>query len=181
MQNVAHLGWETEFIRALRMNLNVVIPVATLAVKISVRVVSRDEFRTVARSIADLPLELMLIAISFMLGALSGLSQSYVQRFANPSDADLFAVVVIAAIFVLSLVINWLTRWLSILFGKIYIAFRQYRELAAQPTLPDSIPAIAITGRILWTLFYCTMMSIVLVSSIGISVFTLAFVLHLIQ
>ena len=181
MQSVSHLGWETEFIRALRMNLNIVIPSATLAVKISVRIVSRDDFKTVAKSIADLPLELMLIAMSFTLGALSGLSPDYIKRFANQSDSDLFAVVVIIAIFLLSLIINWITRWLYIVYGKLYIALRQYRDLAAQPRLPDSVTPVAITGRILWGLFYCTMMAIMLVSSLGISVLTLAYVLHLIQ
>ncbi|HET9400398.1 MAG TPA: hypothetical protein VFO34_05565 [Candidatus Acidoferrales bacterium] len=73
------------------MNLNIVIPVATLLVKLLVRWISRDEFREVMRSLADIPLELMLIAMSFMLGALSGISDSYVKHFGNQSDADLFA------------------------------------------------------------------------------------------
>ncbi len=30
MQTVGYLGWETEFVHALRIHLNVVIPVATL-------------------------------------------------------------------------------------------------------------------------------------------------------
>jgi len=181
MQTIAHLGWETGFIRALRMNLNIVIPSATLAVKISVRIFSRDDFKTIAKSMADLPLELMLIAMSFMLGALSGLSPKYIERFANQGDADLFAAIAIIAMFVLSLIINWITRWLYIIYSKLYIALKQYRDLAAQPRLPDSIIPMAITGRILWGLFYCTMMAMMLVSSLGISVLTLAYVLHLIQ
>ena len=181
MQNVAHLGWETEFVRALRMHLNVVIPVSTLLVKVLIRIFTRDEFKEVMRSIANLPLELMLIAMSFMLGALSGLSTDYIARFHDQSDADLFAALVIIGIFFLSLILNRLTRFLRILFGKFYVAVKQYRELTAQPTIPGSVPSITVTGRILWALFYCILMTIMLTLTFGISVSSLAYVLHLIQ
>jgi hypothetical protein len=174
-------GWETEFIRALRTHLNIVIPVSTLIVKITVRVFSRDDYREVLRSIANLPLELMLIAMSFMLGALSGISESYVARFSNQSDADLFAALVIIAIFFLSILINKFTSFLRILFGKLYVAFKQFRELADQPLIPGSEPSIARAGRILWTVVYCILMVLVLVFCFGTSVATLAYVLHLIQ
>jgi hypothetical protein len=147
-------GWETGFIRALRTNLNIVIPAATLLVKILIQLFSRDEYREVMRSLANLPLELMLIAMSFMLGALSGISVGYIARFTNQSDADLFAALVIFGIFLLSLLINRLTRFLKVLFGKIFIAFKQFRELAAQPLIPGSEPSIAKTGRIVWAMVY---------------------------
>ena len=150
MQHVGSPGWETQFIRALRMHLTVVIPVATLLVKVLIQIFSRDKYKEVMRSLANLPLELMLIAMSFMLGALSGLSQSYVARFTGQSDADLFAALVIIAIFLLSLIINWLTRFLTVLFGKLFVAFKQYRDLVSQPTIPNSVPNIATAGRILW-------------------------------
>ena len=181
MQNVVPLGWETEFIRALRMHLNIVIPVATLLVKLLIQVFSRDKFKEVMRSLANLPLELMLIVMSFMLGALSGISASYIARFTNQSDADLYAALVIIAIFLLSLAINGLTKFLTILFGKLFVALKQYRELVSQPTIPNSIPNLATAGRILWATAYCILMVLVLVLCFGISVFTLAYVLHLIQ
>jgi hypothetical protein len=181
MQTVGHLGWETEFVRALRIHLNVVIPVATLLTKVLIRVFSREEFAEVMRSVANLPLELMLIAMSFMLGALSGMSDSYVSRIGNQSDADLFAAIVIIGIFFLSLIINSLSRFLKVLAGKLFVAFQQYRALAAQPTIPGAVPNVAIAGRILWAMVYCMLMAIVLVLGFGISTFTLAYVLHLIQ
>jgi len=174
-------GWETEFIRALRMHLNVVIPIATLLLKILVQIFSRDDYKEVGRSLSNLSLELMLIAMSFMLGALSGLSDSYIKRFPNQSDADLYAVLAIFGIFLLCLLINVFTKWLRVLFGKLYVAYRQYRELAAQPVLPDAVPSIAIAGRLFWAMVYCMLMAIVLVSSLSISVGTLAYILHLIQ
>jgi hypothetical protein len=177
----AHLGWETEFIRALRMHLYIVIPVATLLTKVLIRVFSREDFAEIMRTVANLPLELMLIAMSFMLGALSGMSDTYITRFANQSDADLFAVVVIIIIFFLSLLINRLIRFLRTLFGKLFVAAKQYRELTAQPTIPGTVPNIAIAGRILWAMVYCTLMVLVLVLCFGVSVLTLAYVLHLIQ
>jgi hypothetical protein len=133
------------------------------------------------RTIANLPLELMLISMSFMLGALSGMSDPYNARFANQSDADLFAALVIIGIFFLSLFINRLIRFLKTLFGKLFVAVKQYRELTAQPTIPGTVPNIAIGGRILWAMVYCILMVLVLVSCFGISVITLAYVLHLIQ
>jgi hypothetical protein len=181
MQNVVALGWETGFIRALRMHLNIVIPVATLLVKLLIQVFSRDEFKEVMRSLANVPLQLMLIAMSFMLGALSGISPSYIARFTSQSDADLYAALVIFAIFLLSLIINWLVRFLTILFGKLFIAFKQYRELASQPTIPGTVPGIAIAGRVLWGMVYCMLMVLVLLLCFGISVTTLAYILHLIQ
>jgi len=181
MQIVGPFGLENEFIRALRMHLTVVIPVTTLVVKVLIQIFSRDKFKEVMRSLANFPLELMLIAMSFMLGALSGLSSSYTTRLTNQGDADLFAALVIIAIFLLSLVINGLTRFLTVLFGKLYIAFKQYRELASQPTIPDTVPSIAIVGRILWATIYCILMVLVLFLCFGISVSTLAYVLHLIQ
>lgn len=181
MQNVVPLGWETEFIRALRMHLNVVIPVATLLVKVLIRVFSREEFAEVMRSVANLPLELMLIAMSFMLGALSGMSDSYIARFGDQSDADLYAAFLIIVIFFLSLIINRLIIFLKVVIGKLYFAFKQYRELVAQPTIPGTIPTIAIAGRVLWAMVYCTLMALVLLLTSGISVYTLAYVLHLIQ
>ena len=180
MQNVGHLGWETLFVHAIRTHLNVVIPVATLLVKILVRVFSREEFREVLRTITNLPLELMLIAMSFMLGALSGISGSYVSRFSNQSDADLFAMVLIIFIFFLCLAISRLTRFLRILGGKLFFAIKQYRELIAQPTIPGTTN-VATAGRILWAMVYCLLVSLVLFLSFGISVTTLAYVLHLIQ
>jgi hypothetical protein len=177
----ANLGWETEFIRALRMHLYIVIPVATLLTKVLIRVFSREEFDEVMRTVANLPLELMLIAMSFMLGALSGLSDAYIARFANQSDADLFAALVIIGIFFLSLIINRLIRFLKVLLGKLFVAHKQFRELAAQPTIPGTVPNIAIAGRILWAMVYCTLMVLVLVLCFGMSVITLAYVLHLIQ
>jgi len=44
-----------------------------------------------AISVFNLPLELMLIAMSFMLGALSGIPETYASRFRNQSNADLYA------------------------------------------------------------------------------------------
>lgn len=181
MRNPISLGWEPEFIHALRMHLNVVIPVTTLLVKVLIRVFSREEFAEVMRSIANLPLELMLIAMSFMLGALSGMSDAYIARFSNQSDADLFAAILIIVIFLLSLLINRFMRFLKILVGKLFFAFKQYRELMAQPTIPGTIPSIAIGGRVLWAMVYCMLMVVVLLLSFGISVLTLAYVLHLIQ
>jgi hypothetical protein len=181
MQTVGHLGWETEFIRALRMHLNVVIPVATLLVKVLIRMFSREEFAEVMRSVANLPLELMLIAMSFMLSALSGMSDAYIARFSNQSDADLFATLVIISIFFMSLIINRLIRFLKVLVGKLFFAFKQHRELVAQPTIPGTVPGIAIAGRVLWAMVYCILMVLVLVLCFGISVITLAYVLHLIQ
>ena len=167
--------------RNLRMHLNIVIPVTTLIVKLLIQVFSRDKFKEVMRSLANLPLELMLIAMSFMLGALSGMSSSYVSRFPNQSDADLWAAIVIIAIFLLSLAINGLVRFLAVLFGKLFIAFKQYRELTSQPTIPNSVPNIATAGRILWATAYCILMVLVLLLTFGISVLSLAYVLHLIQ
>jgi hypothetical protein len=181
MQIPVHLGWETRFIQAIRIHLNVVIPVATLSVKILVRVFSRDEISEIFRSLTNLPLELMLIAMSFILGALSGLSQSYVARFQNQSDADLFAVLTIIAMFFLSVLINRLTRFVRILSGKLYVAFKQYREFAAQPAIPGTVSNVAIGGRILWAMAYCILMVVVLTFTFGISIGTLAYVLHLIQ
>lgn len=181
MQNVVSLGWETEVVRALRMHLNIVIPIATLLVKVLIRVFSREEVAEVMRSVANLPLELMLIAMSFMLGALSGMSDAYINRFADCRDADLWSVLAIIGIFFLSLFINRLTMFIRILSGKLFVAVKQYRALVAQPTIPGTIPTIAIAGRVLWAMVYCIMMVLVLLFSFGISVATLAYVLHLIQ
>jgi len=181
MQNVVSLGWETEFIRALRMHLNIVIPVATLLVKVLIRVFSREEFAEVMRSVANLPLELMLIAMSFMLGALSGMADSYIAKFPHQSDADLFAVIVIIVIFFLSLLINRMIRFLKILSGKLFFALKQYRELAAQPTIPGTVSNIALAGRLLWGMVYCMLLGLMLFLSFLFSVLTLAYVLHLIQ
>ena len=175
------LGWETEFVRALRIHLNVVIPVATLLTKVLIRVFAREDFAEIMRSIVNLPLELMLIAMSFMLGALSGMSDNYIARFRNQSDADLFAALLIIGIFFLSLIINRLTRFLKALLGKLFVAFKQFRELAAQPVIPGSEPSIAKVGRIVWAMVYCILMVIVLLFCFGMSTATLAYVLHLIQ
>jgi hypothetical protein len=174
-------GWETEFIRAIRTHLNVVIPVTTLSVKILVRVFSRDDFKEVIRSCSNLPLELMLIAISFMLGALSGISENYIARFPTQSDADLFAAVAIIAMFFISLLVNKLSKFLLVLFGKLYFTFKQFRELSAQPVIPGTEPSMAQTGRILWAMVYCILMVSMLLLAFGISSATLAYVLHLIQ
>jgi hypothetical protein len=181
MNVVAHAGLEDRFVHALRMHLNVVIPVATLFLKLLVQVFSRDDFKEVMKSLSNLPLELMLIAMSFMLGALSGLSGNYVARFGSQGNADLFAAIVIFCIFVLCLIINVLTRFLRKLFGKVYVAYKQLSELLAQPTIPGSVPSVAASGRILWTTVYCTLMALLLSLTVGISVCTLAYVLHLIQ
>lgn len=180
MQNIVHSGWEAGFIHALRTHLIVVIPVTTLLVKVLVRVFSREEFNEVIRTVTNLPLELMLIAMSFMLGALSGISANYPLRFANQSDADLFAVAAIIAIFFLCLAIDGLTRFLRTLGGKLFIAFKQYQELVAQPTIPGTTN-VATAGRILWAMVYCILMALVLVFTFGISIATLAYILHLIQ
>jgi hypothetical protein len=177
----AHLGWETEFIRWLRTHLNIVIPCATLLVKILVRTFSRDEIKEIFRSVANLPLELMLIAMSFMLGALSGITESYVTRFPNQSDADLFAAFVIGVIFLLSIPINKLSRFSMILSEKMFTAAKQYKEFSEQPLLPGAEPDTAKVSRIMWTMVYCILMVLVLLSSFGITIGTLAYVLHLIQ
>lgn len=181
MEMFIHLGWETTFVHALRLHLNVVIPVATLLVKVLVRVFSREDFVEVIRSVTNLPLELMLISMSFMLGALSGISDNYLARFSNQSDADLFAAIAIIVIFFLCLLVNLLIKFLRVLFGKLFVAFKQYRALAAQPTIPGTVPNVAVVGRILWAMVYCMLMVLVLALCFGISVVTLAYVLHLIQ
>jgi len=181
VQTLLHPGWEEQIVRALRMYLIVVIPVAVLLVKMLIRIVSRDEFKEIVRSITNLPLELMLIAISFMLGALSGLSPDYPARFTGQSDADLFAVLVIMCVFFLSILVNGLTRFLRTLSGKLFFAFKQYRELIAQPIIPGTVPNVEVVGRILWAMVYCILMALMLLSSFAISITTLAYVLHLIQ
>ena len=181
MQVPAHLGWETAFIRGLRSHLDIVIPCVTLLVKILVRTFSRDEIAEIIRSVANLPLELMLIAMSFMLGALSGIPATFTARFDKQSDADLFAVVIIAAIFLLSIPINKLSRFTMVVAEKLYVATKQYHTLAEQPVLPGSEPDMARGARILWATIYCVLLVLVLLLSFGISVGTLAYVLHLIQ
>lgn len=181
MPILAHTGLEDKFVYELRKHLNVVIPVATLFLKLLVQVFSRDDFKEVMKSLSNFPLELMLIAMSFMLGALSGLSENYVSRFGSQGNADLFAAMIIFLIFIFCLVINILTRFLRKLFGKLYVAYKQLSVLLAQPTIPGAVPSVAVTGRILWTTFYCTLMALMLSFSIGISLGTLAYVLHLIQ
>jgi hypothetical protein len=163
------------------MHLNILIPVTTLLVKVFVRVFSREDYKELVRSVTNLPLELMLIAISFMLSALTGLSDNYVSRFSKQSDADLFASVSIIVMFVMCLGINLLTRFLRILAGKLFFAFKQYRQLVAQPRIPGAIPDIASSGRIFWAIVYCMLVAIVLVLSFGSAVATLTYVLHLIQ
>jgi hypothetical protein len=172
---------ETQLVRALREQLNVVIPIATLLVKVLVRVFSREDFPEIARSVANLPLELLLIAMSFMLGALSGISSEYATRFDNQSDADLFAVGAVVGIFFLCLGVNLIMKYAKAIFGKLFVAFAQYRDLSAQPTIPGSVPTIAIAGRLFWALAYCIMMVLMLMSSFAISILSLAYILHLMQ
>lgn len=181
MQTPAHLGWETAFIAALRTHLNVVIPSMTLLVKILVRIFSRDEAKEIFRSFFNLPLEFMLIATSFMLGALCGISDTYAARFTSQSDADLFAAVIIAVMFFGSIPINKLTRFTMVLAEKLYTAVKQYSELTRQPLLPGAEPDTARVGRIMWAMVYCILMVLVLLSSFGASISALAYVLHLIQ
>ena len=177
----AHLWWETEFVHALRVHLNVVIPVATLLTKVLIRIFAREDFAEIIRSLANIPLELNLIAMSFMLGALSGLSDNYIRRFANQSDADLFAAFLIIGIFFLSIAINRLTKFAKVLWGKLFVAFKQFRELETQPVIPGTEPSIAKVGRIMWAMVYCILMVMVLLFCFGLSTATLAYVLHLIQ
>lgn len=184
MQLIVTQGWETAFIHELRMNLTLVIPVSTLMAKVLIQIFSRDQYKDVMRSLADFPLELMLIAMSFMLGALCGLSPNYLTRLGDQGTADLYAVVVIAVIFLGSLFINGLTKLLRILFGKIFVAAKQYQELLSQPSLPDLVPVlpnIEAAGRIIWTTFYCVLMVLVLLFCCGVPVVTLWYVLRLIQ
>jgi hypothetical protein len=181
MQTAGHMGWEASFIDAVRTNLNVLIPTVTLIFKILVKVVSRDEMKEVMRSITNLPLELMLISTSFMLGALSGISSSYANRFHDQSGAGLFAVVAIAVIFAVSVVVNRLDEGVRVLFGKTFVAMKQYHELSQQPVLPGAEPSMAKLGRFIWAMVYCILFVLLLVCSFGISVGTLAYVLHLIQ
>jgi hypothetical protein len=181
MQNVGQFGWETGFIHALRTHLNVVIPCATLLVKILVRTFSRDEIKEVIRSVFNLPLELMLIAMSFMLAALSGLLNGYIARFPKQSDADLYAAIVVGAIFFVSIPVNKLNRFSMIVAEKLYIAIKQYGELSKEPLLPGTEPSRAILGRIMWAMLYCILMVLVILLSFGIAISALAYVLHLVQ
>jgi hypothetical protein len=129
----------------------------------------------------ELPLEFMLIAMSFILSALCGITDAYTRRFPNPSDGDLFACIVIISIFLLAIPVNRLNRFSVILFGKLFIAVKQYREFVEQPALPGTEPSLARGGRVLWAMFYCILMTLVLLSAFAISISTLAYVLHLIQ
>ncbi|HET9399594.1 MAG TPA: hypothetical protein VFO34_01475, partial [Candidatus Acidoferrales bacterium] len=91
------------------------------------------------------------------------------------------AALLIIVIFFLSLLINRLAKFIRILFGKLFIAFKQYRELGEQPAIPGTVPNLAKAGRLLWATVYCILMVLVLALAFGISVLTLAYVLHLIQ
>lgn len=194
-QPIAQLGWEARAIHALRRNLTLVIPVSTFFLKIIVQYFSRDDWKEILKSLSSLPLEIMFIAMSFMLGALSGLSPTYDTRIGNQGDADLYAVLVICGIFALCLLINFLIRFVRKLFGKLYVAGQQIRKLLVQHRIPEqhglfdnanvpdsgAVPDIAISGRIIWATAYCTFTTLVLSSAFGISIGTLAYVLHLIQ
>lgn len=169
-QSVAHLEWEARAIHALRRHLIVVIPVATFFLKIVVQFFSRDDWKEILKSLSNLPLELMFISMSFMLGALSGLSPSYGVRFGSQGDADLYAALVICAIFALCLAINFLTRFLRKLFGKLLVAHKQLSALLSQPRIPETVPGIAISGRIIWATVYCTLTALVLSLTLGISI-----------
>jgi hypothetical protein len=141
-------GWESLFIDALRMHLNVVIPVAILLVKVFVRIFSREEFKEVLRTVTNVPLELLLIAMSFMFGALSGIGGNYMKRFPRgQSDADLYAALVIMVIFFLCILINKCTQFVRVLSGKLMIAFKQYTELSSQPALPGN-PGLALSRHL---------------------------------
>lgn len=176
----SHLGWEIEFVNKLRNNLTLVIPISTLIVKVLIQIFSRDQFKEVAKSLTDFPLELMLIAMSFMLSALCGLTPNYAPKWANQANADLYATMVIAFIFFLCLAIKRGTKFLKKLFGKIFVGAKQYQELTSQPTLPNAVN-MELAGRILWTSFYCVIMVPVLLFCCGVPIVTLWYVLHLIQ
>jgi hypothetical protein len=177
----SNLGWEAEFISHLRMRLDAVIPISTLIVKILVRVFTREDFEEVVRSVVNLPLELLLIAMSFMFGALCGISPNYVTKFEGQGSADLFAAFALVCLFGGCLVVNLALRFLKVVAGKLYVAFKQYRELMKEPVIPGTVNKISTGGRLVWGMVYCILMVVLLLFSFGSSVLTLAYVLHLIQ
>lgn len=175
----ANGGWEAQAIQLLRLHLTIVIPFTVLILRILIRVFSREDYKDILRGLGSWPLDLMVIAMSFMLTALAGFSRSYVSKFKSQHDADLWAVASIACIFLLSVAVNRLLKWNQILAGKLYVAFQQIQRI--QPGAGQKTPSIEVVGRILWAMVYCIVMALVLVCCFGIAVPTLAYVLHLIQ
>jgi hypothetical protein len=167
------------------MNLTLVIPITVLCVKLLVQVVSRDNLKDLLRSITNLPLELLLIAMSFMFGALSGISQSYLGKFTTLSDADLWAILMIFFIFLLCLAIHSGTKFVYILGTKLSVAASQFQGLVQGPITDSSNinpgANVARGGRILWAMAYCIMMVTVLILKFGTAVVALSYVLHLVQ
>lgn len=112
----------------LRGNLIILLPLTVLLIQLIVRWMAREEPKEVFRSVLTVPLDIVYIAISFVLSGLARLMPRFSQRYASDRDTDLAGAVLVVALTGVAVLLTLLGRGARLLWQKYYAALQQVRR-----------------------------------------------------
>jgi len=165
----------------LRGNLFLVIPFTILGLRLIIRWVTREEAKEIFRSLLSLPQDLMFISMGLLLSALARIAPGFARRYASDREADLAGACWLLALIVVTILLVYLGRVLTILWQKFYSALKQIRDRRSLDGTRQDTGNIQVAGRMFWLLAYWASLVLVLSIEVSVSVWCLWCVIYLIR
>ena len=154
-----HQGYERVIMDFYRHQLTVALPLTIIAVKLIVRVVTREPRKDIFRSILVLPLDLNYIAIGLLLAGIARRIPAFAAHYTSETDADFGGAILFVVLFCIAAFLTWLDRKLRLFWQKFYAAWNLLRNTRQIP-LPgqENVVSPTVTRTLLWIFFYWAIM-----------------------
>jgi hypothetical protein len=153
-----------------------------LAIKIVVRVFTREAAKDVFKSILVLPLDLTYIAIGLLLAGIARRIPAFITHYQSQTEADFGGAVLLMGLICMAMLITWLDRKVRLFWQKFYAAWNLIKN-AKQLPLPGQENVVSRTTgmTLLWIFIYWAIMIPIVSLEILISVEALGGILKRLQ
>lgn len=175
------MGLEKIAVELLRRNLIVAIPFTILALQLLVRWVAREEAKDFVRGLLTLPLDLMFIAMSFVLAGLARLTPKFAAHYGSDRNTDLAGAILLICLVLLAAALTYCGRGVRVLWQKFFAAWQQLQRQTRQPEFKWKDAGTPVAGRLFWMVGYWVMIVVLQSAQLLVSVVSLWYVLHLME
>lgn len=168
---------ETLVLSFLRSHVNIVIPLAIMALRLVVLRLAGD-MKEMFRTLFSVPMDLVFISISLVLAGLARTIPGFANRYQSPSEADLAGTVLLLALIVIAVFFSYIDRFNRVVAESFHVALQQIKRFTEQPEFKWKEPSLSVGFRLVFAVLYL----VVLVLAFGLElVFSIAVLSYVLQ
>ncbi len=172
------IGYERIVVNLYSHNLAVALPLSILAIKITVRIISREPAKDIFRSILVLPLDLVYVAIGLLLAGIARRIPGFAAHYQSDNEADFGGAVLLLGLVLGAILITWLDRRMRLCWQKFYAAWSLIKNSKQMSLLgQENVESHTTAMTLMWMFFYWAIMIPIAFAEIFISVEALGGVL----